>query len=311
VAVDASGNLYVADYGNHTIRKITSAGVVTTLGGAAGTSGSADGTGSAARFNGPEGVAVDASVNVYVADRNNNMIRRGVVGAVFQPLVTQASVTGLGGTSATLNGTVNPNGFVTTAVFEYGTTTSYGSTANVTLSPNNGTAAQNVSAVLSGLSPNTTYYYRMVATNVDGSQSIVGGSFSTTMATTGFAAWSVAPLLPENRRGPMDRNGSMNLANFLSYAMALDPRTATPADMPALGQRGSGTMKFIFRRAKNLPDADLRIMSSTNLSTPWTAADVHSTAVIQDGGDHEKIEATVGMPQGTTRFFLRLDAEQK
>ena len=68
VAVDSAGNVYVADTDNHTIRKVTPAGVVTTLAGLAGSSGSADGTGSAARFNDPYGVAVDSAGNVYVAD---------------------------------------------------------------------------------------------------------------------------------------------------------------------------------------------------------------------------------------------------
>jgi streptogramin lyase len=75
VAVDAAGNVYVADTDNHTIRKITSAGVVTTLAGTALSQGSADGIGAAARFDYPQGVAVDAG-NVYVADRDNYTIRK-------------------------------------------------------------------------------------------------------------------------------------------------------------------------------------------------------------------------------------------
>jgi len=69
VAVDASGNVYVADGYNNKIRKISSAGVVTTLAGS-GEWGSTDGTGTAASFDVPKGVAVDASGNVYVADQD-------------------------------------------------------------------------------------------------------------------------------------------------------------------------------------------------------------------------------------------------
>ena len=75
VAVDSSGNIYVADYGNHRIRKITSTGMVSTLAGS-GDAGSANGTGTATEFNGPIGVAVDSSGNVYVADTNNHRIRK-------------------------------------------------------------------------------------------------------------------------------------------------------------------------------------------------------------------------------------------
>ena len=79
VAVDNSGNIFVADLQNNNIRKITSAGVVSTLAGAASynsTGGSANGTGTAARFNFPYGVDVDGSGNVYVADGNNSQIRK-------------------------------------------------------------------------------------------------------------------------------------------------------------------------------------------------------------------------------------------
>jgi sugar lactone lactonase YvrE len=75
IAIDGSGNLYLADENNQKIRKITSAGVVTTLAGS-GTGGSANGTGASAEFNYPTGVAVDASGNVYVADKDNHRIRK-------------------------------------------------------------------------------------------------------------------------------------------------------------------------------------------------------------------------------------------
>ncbi|MDR6534325.1 NHL repeat-containing protein [Variovorax soli] len=73
--VDANGNVYVADYGNNMIRKITPDGVVTTLAGST-TRGSADGQGAAASFNKPNGVKVDASGNAYVADASNHLIRK-------------------------------------------------------------------------------------------------------------------------------------------------------------------------------------------------------------------------------------------
>jgi len=75
VAVDSSMNIYVADYSNHRIRKITAAGVVSTLAGD-GTAGHQDGRGAGAKFNRPTGVAVDSSMNIYVADYSNHRIRK-------------------------------------------------------------------------------------------------------------------------------------------------------------------------------------------------------------------------------------------
>jgi hypothetical protein len=82
--VDDTGNVYVADTVNDTIRKITPAAVVTTLAGLPLTTGSADGAGSNARFASPQGLGVDSTMHLFVSDTGNNTIRIG--GSVSRPL---------------------------------------------------------------------------------------------------------------------------------------------------------------------------------------------------------------------------------
>lgn len=87
---DARGNLFEADAGNHAIRKITPAAAVTTLAGLAGYSGSIDGDNSTARFDYPEGVCVDGSGDVYVADTYNCTIRKVTPDGVVSTLAGTA-----------------------------------------------------------------------------------------------------------------------------------------------------------------------------------------------------------------------------
>lgn len=87
VAVDGGGNLYIADHGNQRIRKVTPAGVISTLAGngSAGFSGD-DALGTSAQLNLPRGIAVDGGGNVYIADQGNNRIRKVTAAGVISTL---------------------------------------------------------------------------------------------------------------------------------------------------------------------------------------------------------------------------------
>ena len=90
-AQDAAGNLYVADYQNQMIRKVTPAGVVSSFAGAAGQQGSVDGTGSTARFSAPQAIVVDAAGNLYVADTGlTKAIRKITPAGVVSTLASAA-----------------------------------------------------------------------------------------------------------------------------------------------------------------------------------------------------------------------------
>jgi sugar lactone lactonase YvrE len=105
LALDSQGNLFVADTLNSTIRKISASGEVTTVAGSPGMIGTADGAGTAARFYGPRGVALDKSGNLYVTDTYNYTVRKiSLAGAIV------STVAGVAGTSDTVVGKL-PGGF--------------------------------------------------------------------------------------------------------------------------------------------------------------------------------------------------------
>lgn len=110
--------------------------------------------------------------------------------AAAAPSATTGPVTSVGATTATISGTVNPNGTSTSARFEYGTSTSYGSRTQAA-SVGSGTSGVGISASLSGLKPGTTYHYRVVATSTAGSTNGADGILTTAaapQAVTGSAS---------------------------------------------------------------------------------------------------------------------------
>jgi DNA-binding beta-propeller fold protein YncE len=99
VATDSAGNVYVADQTNQLIRKVTPAGAVTTIAGVAGTIGSADGACAGAMFNDPSGIAVDSAGNIYIADTDNDTVRK-----ISMPACVVSTLAGTAGTAGYADG---------------------------------------------------------------------------------------------------------------------------------------------------------------------------------------------------------------
>ncbi|MGE4214171.1 MAG: InlB B-repeat-containing protein [Anaerotignaceae bacterium] len=98
------------------------------------------------------------------------------------PFATTSSATGITDTEATVNGSVNANNAATNVTFEYGTSTSYGTSVTAVPSPVTGTSLTAVSYSLTGLTPNTTYHYRVVGINSAGTDYGNDQTFTTTVA---------------------------------------------------------------------------------------------------------------------------------
>ena len=246
VAVDGSGNLYVSDTGNHTIRMVTPGGVVTTIGGTSGVADGADGIGAAAKFSQPFGITVSSTGTLFVADSNNNRISMGVVVPVPIPVTVAASSTS--STGATLNGTVNASGFSTTVSFDYGLTTAYGTNVAGTPTPVTGSTTTAVSAVLTGLSPGTIYHFRVNGTSSQGTANGSDLTFTTastptswrqqwfsTTSNTGTAADTADPY----------HTGVPNLVSFALLGPTQNPATVTAAMLPQPQQSG-GNLVYSF-----------------------------------------------------------------
>lgn len=101
--------------------------------------------------------------------------------AASKPTAITGPVTATGSTTATVTGTANPNGQATTWYFEYGKTTGYG-TKSATTNAGAGSTDVAATASLTSLAPNTTYHYRLVATNASGTSRGTDGNFATSSA---------------------------------------------------------------------------------------------------------------------------------
>jgi len=132
----------------------------------------------------------------------------------WHPVATSEPATGVATEGATLNGVVNPQGISTTYHFEYGTTTSYGSSTPESSSIGNGTSNVTVSRAISGLSPGTTYHFRVVATNLEGATYGQDRTFSTAASGTAGQLSGMAISEPFNGSPSSLANFSANWATL-------------------------------------------------------------------------------------------------
>ena len=180
----------------------------------------------------------------FTTEYNTSSSNHGTRIASFKlgnsPLATTLAASSVTGTSATINGSVNPNGLATTYYFDYGTSASYGSTTSVT-SAGSGSSAIAVSANLTGLAGGVTYHFRVVATNSDGTSTggdltfVPGGAVLTTTAAS-----SVTQTTASSGGNITSDGGSSIIARGVCWSTA-----ASPTISGSHTSDGTGTGTFI------------------------------------------------------------------
>jgi hypothetical protein len=171
LAVDGHGDVFVADSGNNRVQEFFATGKYITQFGSSGSG--------AGQFSDPLGIAV-AGGQAYVVDAGNNRVEKWEVFESVPPAGVTGAASSITASTATLNATVNPNGSTVTAcTFEYGTSSSYGSSAPCSPSPGSGENAVAVSASVMGLTSATTYHFRVSATNAGGTSNGSDQTFNT------------------------------------------------------------------------------------------------------------------------------------
>ncbi len=141
------------------------------------------------------------------------------------PDVTTLTATNVGTTTATIRATINPNGSTTTAQFQRGPNTSYGTNSAITLSPSNGTLPQTVSLALTGLTPGATYHFRATATNGVGTTDGADITFRTlsTDASLSALALSAGTLTPNFAPGATSYT---TVVSFATTSLTVTPTAA-------------------------------------------------------------------------------------
>ena len=222
---EATGDLLVAEGERHVVSELGATGEW--VGWITGTPAGALGE--------PRGVAVGPSGDVYVSDAVRQLV--DVFGpGVLVPDVTSGKASKVARTSAVLNGTIDGDGEPAKYRFEWGTTEALGASTPVVSA---GTGEEKASAVLSGLHPSTTYFFRIVGENANGSNVGIIREFTTPAAVEGVSTGAVSDLKPTSATltGSLDPGG-IDAHYYFEWGTSVGYGETTPA--PPGTDAGSG-----------------------------------------------------------------------
>jgi phosphodiesterase/alkaline phosphatase D-like protein len=237
--------------------------------------------------------------------------------SAIAPTGTTVAASSISSSAATLNGTVNANNATSVVTFDYGTSTSYGSSATAAQSPVTGTSATSVSSALTGLVPNTTYHYRTKSVNTAGTTYGSDLTFTTsaiaptaaTVAASGVSATSAT------LNGTVNANNATSVVTFdygtsMSYGSSAtavqSPVTGTSATSVSATLSGLVPNTTYHYRTKSVNTAGTTYGSDLSFTTPNTAASISpTTALTEENLIGNSLEVTLS---GTTFLNSTLDA---
>jgi streptogramin lyase len=192
-----------------------------------------------------DGLGLDGLGNVWFDEEFVNAIGELIPPPpAAGPIVVTGSSSSVGTSSAMVTGSVNPNGQATTYHFDYGTSTSYGAQAPAPPDPSagSGTTSQQVSATLTGLSPGTTYHYRLVATNPAGtgfgSDQTLPTATQSAPTITGFSPISGTPGAAVTISGTNFTGATAVAFNGITASYTVNSATQITATVPARASSG-------------------------------------------------------------------------
>ena len=229
----ANAIVWMLDRSSNQLRAYAATNLATEIWTSAMASANRDQLGSVEKFTVP--VVADGLVFVGTT---NSLLTYGLTPLGVAPTVATSAATGVGALSATLSGTVNPKGFTTTVSFQYGLTTDYGNTSSAQ-NAGAGTTNATFSIPVSGLSPQTTYHYRAIASNSAATVEGVDKTF-TTLAQPQIISSPSSPVVYPGATGTevgvqVDPNG-VSTSVYFNYGTNSSYGTSTTAQSAGSGK---------------------------------------------------------------------------